>query len=155
MKIFFFFLQIRLNARINLLLSGKITVETGSRGQSNPVNMPDPICIRPGSAGKHWPEAGRMIIAHQLASGPDPFGQNLTQLARTKSDPGWFCLILSGMSAEERNRVSKWETGSGPVASCQKPGPMIPAHQLASRPDVFGQTLTRPSRSDPGRFCII
>ena len=25
---------------------------------------------------------------------------------------------------------------------------MIPTHQLASRPDVFGQTLTRPSRSD-------
>ena len=32
---------------------------------------------------------------------------------------------------------------------------MIPAHQLASRPHVFGQTLTRPSRSDPGRFCAI
>ena len=30
---------------------------------------------------------------------------------------------------------------------------MIPAHRLASRPDVFGQTLTGPSRSDPGRFC--
>ena len=39
-----------------------------------PVNMPDPIRIRAGSAGKHWPEAGRMIPAHRLASGPDPFG---------------------------------------------------------------------------------
>ena len=29
---------------------------------------------------------------------------------------------------------------------------MIPAHQLASRPGAFGQTLTRPSRSDLGRF---
>ena len=28
------------------------------------------------------------------------------------------------------------KTGSGLVASCQKPGPMIPAHQLASRPAV-------------------
>ena len=41
------------------------------------------------------------------------------------------------------------------VASCQKPVPMIPAHQLASRPGVFGQTLTRPSRWDPGQFCAI
>ena len=32
---------------------------------------------------------------------------------------------------------------------------MIPTHQFASRPDAFGQTLTRPSRSDPGRFCVI
>ena len=56
---------------------------------------------------------------------------------------------------EERNRVQKWETGSGPVASCQKPGQMNPAHQLASRPDVFGQNLTRPFRSDPGRFCTV
>ena len=75
------------------------------------------IRIRPGSAGKHWPEVGRMIIAHRLASGPDPSGQNMTQSARTKSDPGWFCTILSGTSVEERNRVWKWETGSGPVAS--------------------------------------
>ena len=117
--------------------------------------MPDPIRIRYGSAGKHWPEAGRMILAHRLASGPDPFGQNLTQSARTNSDPGWFCTILSGTSAEKRNRVWKWETGSGIVASCQKPGQKIPAHQLASRPDAFGQTRTRTSRSDPGRFCTI
>ena len=40
--------------------------------------MPDLIRIQSGSDGKHWPEAGRMILAHQLASGPDPFGQNLT-----------------------------------------------------------------------------
>ena len=52
--------------------------------------MPDPIRIRSGSAGKHWPEAGRMILVHWFASGPDPFGPNLTQSARTKSDPGWF-----------------------------------------------------------------
>ena len=96
-------------------------------GFNIPVNMPDPIHTRSGSAGKHWPEAGRMIVAHWLTSGPDPFGQNLTQSARIKSDPGWFCTILPGTSVEERNRVWKWETGSGPVASCQKPGPLIPA----------------------------
>ena len=32
---------------------------------------------------------------------------------------------------------------------------MNPADRLASRPDEFSQTLTRPSRSDPGRFCAI
>ena len=53
-----------------------------------PLNMPDPIRIRSGSAGKHWPEAGWMFLAHRLASGPDPFDQNLAQSARTKSDPG-------------------------------------------------------------------
>ena len=57
---------------------------------SHPVNMPDPICSRSGSAGKYWPEAGRMILAHWLASGPEPFGQNVTKSARTKADPGWF-----------------------------------------------------------------
>ena len=49
--------------------------------------------------------AGGMIPAHGLATGPDPFGQNLTQSARTKSDPGWFGTVLSGTSVEERNRV--------------------------------------------------
>ena len=43
------------------------------------------------SGGKQWSEADRMFLAHRLASGPDPFGQNLTQSARTKPDPGWFC----------------------------------------------------------------
>ena len=116
----------------------------------HPVNIPDPIRIWSRSAGKHWPEAGWMILAHWLTSGPDPFGQNLTQSARTKLDLGWVCTILSGMSVEEQNQILKWETGSGLVAFCQKPGQMIPVHQLASRPDAYGQTLTRPSRSDPG-----
>ena len=119
------------------------------------VNMPDPIRIRSGSDCQHWPEVGWMILAHRLASRPEWFGKNLTQSARTKSDLGWFCTILSGTSAEERKRVWKWETGSGPVGSCQKPGQAIPAYQLASRPDASGQTLTRPSRSDPGQFCTI
>ena len=47
---------------------------------TDPENMLDPIPIRSGSGRKHWPEAGRMILAHRLASGPDPFGQKtLTQ----------------------------------------------------------------------------
>ena len=64
-----------------------------------------------------------MILAHRLASGPDPFGQNLTQSARTKSDPGCFCTILSGTTVEERNRARKWEAGSGPVAFLPETGP--------------------------------
>ena len=67
-----------------------------------PVNMPDPICIQSGLAGKHSPETGRMSPVHWLASRPDPLSQNLTQSARTTSDLGWFC-ILSGTFVEERN----------------------------------------------------
>ena len=51
----------------------------GSDFVVHPVTRPDPIRIRSGSAGKRWPEAGRMILSHRLPSGPDPFGQNLTQ----------------------------------------------------------------------------
>ena len=42
---------------------------------SNPVNLLNLICVRSGLAWKQWPEAGRMIVAHRLASGPDLFGQ--------------------------------------------------------------------------------
>ena len=66
-----------------------------------PINNWDPIRIRFGSAGKRWPEAGRMFLARRLASGPGPFGQSLTQTARTKLDLGWFCTILSGISGTE------------------------------------------------------
>ena len=31
------------------------------------------MSIRSGSAGKHWPEAGRMILVHWLGSWPDPW----------------------------------------------------------------------------------
>ena len=47
------------------------------------------------------------------------------------------------------------ELTSGTVSFCQKPGPLILAHQLASGSDVFGQNLIRPSRSDLGRLCAI
>ena len=77
------------------------TVEcTGS-----PANMPDPIRIRSGLAGKHWPETGPMSLVHRLASGPNPSGQNLTQSARTRSDPGRFCTVGFGPPVGQRNRV--------------------------------------------------
>jgi len=69
--------------------------------------MPDPICIQSGSAGKHWPEEGRMILAHWLASGLDPFDQNLTQSDRTKSDPSRFSTVWSRLFVEECSRVWK------------------------------------------------
>ena len=116
-----------------------------------PVNMLDSVYIWPGLAGNHWPDGWSgtddsctpaCFRTGSIWPKPDT--------ARTKSDPCWFCTILSGTSVEKQNRVWKWETGSGPVVSCQKPGQMIPAHQLASRLEAFGQNLTRPSRLDPG-----
>ena len=112
--------------------------------------MPDLIHIHSRSAGKHWPEVGQMILAHQLAPWPDLFGQNLTQSARTKSDQGWFCTVLSRTSVKERNRIWKLETGSGPVASRQKPGQMIPADQLASRQ----MRLAKPWWGHPDRIWV-
>ena len=35
------------------------------------------------------------------------------------------------------------ESESGKLVAGQKPGPMIPAHRLAFRPEGFDQTLTR------------
>ena len=82
----------------------------------HPVNMLDPICIWSRSTWKRWPDVGLMIRAHwpRLES----FGQNLTHLARTKSDPGWFFTVWSGPSVEECNWVWKWETSSGPIVFC-------------------------------------
>ena len=100
-----------------------------------PVNMPDPIRIRSWSAGKHWPEAGRMILAHWLAFGPDPFGQNMAQSARIKSDPGRFCTILSGTSVVERNWVWKWETGKRAGCVLPETGPdVIPDQMCLAKP---------------------
>ena len=81
--------------------------------------MPDPIQIQSRLAWKHCPEAGLMILTHQLASRPDPFGQNLTQSPRDNLNLGWFCTIWSGTSVEECNQVWKRETGSRPVVFCQ------------------------------------
>ena len=109
------------------------------------VNMLDPVCMRYRSAQKRWPEAGLIIPAHWLASGPDSFGQNLTRSAKTKLDLCWLwmnewmkvyikgiknfhtkpCMfwlwkIWSGPSVEEYNWGWKLETGSWPLAFCQK-----------------------------------
>ena len=44
---------------------------------------------------------------------------------------------------------------AGRLRPARKRGQVMPAHRLASRPDTFGQTMTRPSRSDPGWFCTV
>ena len=101
--------------------------------------MPDQIRIRSGSTRKRWPEAGRMILAHWLASGLDPFGQSLTGVSQNQIrsalvsmyDPDH--LWKNGTESESK----KTTTGSGLVALCQKPGQMIPAHWLASGRDVW------------------
>ena len=54
------------------------------------------------------------IPSKRAGSGPDrlgSIGQNLTQAAWTKSDPGWCCTILSGTTTEEWHRVWQSETG--------------------------------------------
>ena len=118
--------------------------------------MPDQIGIRSGSARKRWPETGLMIPAHRLVSGPDPFGQTLTGVSQNQIRSALVSVYDSGyLWRSGTESQSKKKTGSGLVAFCQKPGPMIPAHRLASGRDVCGQNLTRPSRSDPGRFCTI
>ena len=107
-----------------------------------PVNMLDLVCIWFGSAQKCCPEAGPIILAHQLASGPDLFGQNLIQSARTKSDLGWFCTVWSRLI--ERTQPSlKAENWYQAICVRPEPGPM---NWFASGPDVFGQNMTRPSR---------
>ena len=58
--------------------------------------MLDPIRIRSGSAGQHWPEADRMILSHWLASGPDPFGQILTQSAELNRIRAGFAQCYPG-----------------------------------------------------------
>ena len=65
------------------------------------------------------PEVGLMILTYWLASGPDPFGQNLMQSARTKLDPCWSCTTWLRLSVEECIQVWRWETGRGPVAFIQ------------------------------------
>ena len=49
------------------------------------------------------PRAGLMTPAHQLTSGPDLFGPNLTRSSRL--DPGQFCTIWSGPFLEEWNWI--------------------------------------------------
>ena len=85
---------------------------------------------RSGSAWKRWTEADPMILAHRLASGPDLFGPNRTQSARNKSDPAGFAQYDPGRLWRNTTESKSRETGGGPVASCQKPGPMIFAHWL-------------------------
>ena len=85
----------------------------------------------------------------QFASGLDPFGPNW------HSQPKLY-QIRAGL----HNMIwDVWknatESESGKLIAGQLHPAIIPSHQLASRPDVFDQTLTRPSRSDPGQFCTI
>ena len=122
----------------------------GASFKFNPVNMLDLIRIRSRSAQKQWPEAGFLHTGLLL---DQTHLAKTWQSAGTKSDLGWFCTLWSGTSVKEYNRVWQWEIGSGLVASSQKLVLMIPAHQLASRPDAFDQTLTRPSRLDLDWFC--
>ena len=88
-----------------------------------PVNMPDPICIQSVSARKCWPEVGWMILAHQLAFGPDLSGQNLNQSVRTR-----YRLVLHNMIRAVCGRTQpSLKVGNWKQAGCVllEPGPMI------------------------------
>ena len=91
------------------------------------VNMTDPVYIWSGSCSRNLLRSvGQLILAQQLASRPDPSGQNLTRSSRTKLGPGWFCTIWSRPSLEEWNqfRCAKQVAGqlqsarTGPNDSC-------------------------------------
>ena len=73
--------------------------------------MPDLTGIWSRLAGKHWPEAGPIIVGRQFVSGPDPFGQNLMQSARTKLDLAGFAQCDSGHLWKN---VTKSESGVQP-----------------------------------------
>ena len=45
------------------------------------------------------------FYAQRLASGQDPFGQNVTRSSRTRSVPSRFCTVWSGPPLEEWNRI--------------------------------------------------
>ena len=84
-----------------------------------PVNMPDLIRIWSRLAQKHWPEAGPIILAHRLASGPDPSSiwskPDTVSQNQIKSR-----LVLHSMIRAicGRNQQS-FETGSRLMALCQ------------------------------------
>ena len=96
-----------------------------------PVNMPDLIGIWSRSAGKQWPEVGQMILEHWLASKPDPFGQNLHSQPKLNQMRAGFAQYCLNRLWKNRTESEGGKTGSGEVVSCQKPDPVIPAHQLA------------------------
>ena len=115
--------------------------------------MLDLICIWSGSAGKHWPETGWMILAQcllqdQIRSAETWHNQpelNRIQAGFAHYYPGR--LWKNGTESESQKLVVGW------LLPARNWALMIPAHQLASGWDAFG--LTRPSRLDPGRFCTI
>ena len=117
--------------------------------------MLDPICIRAewlGSTGQKWAGwflhigllPGRICLSKIWHNQPE-----LNQI--------WagFAQYYPGLLWKKETEAESGETGSWPIAFCQKQGPMIPAHRLDSRRNVFDQILIKLSRSDPGRFCTI
>ena len=102
------------------------------------ANMPDPIHIRSGSDGKHWPEAGRMILAHQLASGPDPFGQMLPvriRLAKTRHNQPELNRIRAGFAQYYLGHP--WTNGTEPES-----GKLVADHRSRSARNRAGNSCT-------------
>ena len=70
------------------------------------MNMPDPFRPLSESSWKHWPEAGRMILAQQLASRLDPFGQNWVWAGFAQCYSG--CLWMNKTESKSLKLVSGW-----------------------------------------------
>ena len=116
--------------------------------------MPDPIRIRSGSAGKQWPEAVGWFLHTGLL--PDRIRLNKTwhnqpELNRTRAGfaqyyPGrlWKNGIESesGKLVADRLRLARNRARWFPYS-------LLPDQMR------LANTLTRPSRSDPGRFCTM
>ena len=56
-----------------------------------------PVAFCQNRAGSVLPETVPMILAHRLASGPDPFGPNRTWPSRIKSDSGRLRFAITGL----------------------------------------------------------
>ena len=86
----------------------------------------------------------RIRLAKTWRSQPEP---NRIQAGFAQYDSGHLW-----KNATESESGKNWQWASGILPEL---GAMILAHWLASGPDALGWNLTRPSRSDPGRFCTI
>ena len=84
----------------------------GRRCRSVPINMPDPIGIRSGLCGKHWPEAGRFLhtgllpdrirLAKTWHNRPEP---NRIRVGFAQDYPGR--LWMNGTESKSRKLVAR------------------------------------------------
>ena len=100
-------------------------------------------------AGKHWPDDSCTPVCFRTGY----VWPNLTQSAKAKSDQAWFCSIWSGPSVDEY--YTDPESGkllAGRLRSARTRSDESWTPACFRIRCSFPQNLTRPSRSDLGRF---